>query len=138
MQTRKQKVIPRGLRNNNPLNIRIGNTWLGEREHPTDGEFEEFASLAYGLRAAFIILRRYIRRYNLNTVRLIVERWAPRNENETEKYIQFVCKDTCLMPDAAIQYEDKETMCKIVGAMAFVECGQRIEENEIIKGYSLA
>lgn len=138
MQTRKQKVIPRGLRNNNPLNIRIGNTWLGEREHPTDGEFEEFVSLACGLRAAFIILRRYIRRYNLNTVRLIVERWAPRNENETEKYIQFVCKDTGLMPDATIQYANEKTMCKLVGAMAFVECGQRIEEDEIIKGYSLA
>lgn len=138
MQTRKQKVIPRGLRNNNPLNIRIGNTWLGEREHPTDGEFEEFVSLACGLRAAFIILRRYIRRYHLNTVRLIVERWAPRNENETEKYIQFVCKDTGLMPNTTIQYEDEKTMYKLVGAMAFVECGQRIEKDEIIKGYSLA
>lgn len=138
MQTRKQKMLPRGLRNNNPLNIRIGNTWLGERVHPTDDEFEEFVSLAYGIRAAFIILRRYIRRYHLNTVRLIVERWAPRTENETEKYIQFVCKDTALMPDTAIQYNDKNTMCKLVGAMAFVECGQRIEVSEIVKGYSLA
>lgn len=138
MQTRKQKMLPRGLRNNNPLNIRIGNTWLGEREHPTDSEFEEFVTLAYGIRAAFIILRRYIRRYHLNTIRLIVERWAPRNENETEKYIQFVCKDTELLQNTAIQYEDKNTMCKLVGAMAFVECGQRIEISEIVKGYSLA
>lgn len=138
MQTRKQRMLPRGLRNNNPLNIRIGNTWLGEKVHPTDDEFEEFVSLAYGIRAAFIILRRYIRRYHLNTIRLIVERWAPRTENETEKYIQFVCKDTGLMPDTKIQYNDKNTMCKLVGAMAFIECGQRIEVSEIIKGYSLA
>lgn len=138
MQTRKQKMLPRGLRNNNPLNIRIGNTWLGEKVNPTDNEFEEFVSLAYGVRAAFVILRRYIRRYKLNTVRLIVERWAPRAENETEKYIQFVCKDTGLMPDTAIQYSDKNTMCKLVGAMAFIECGQRIELSEIVKGYSLA
>lgn len=131
-------MLPRGLRNNNPLNIRIGNTWLGEKVHPTDDEFEEFVSLAYGVRAAFVILRRYIRRYHLNTVRLIVERWAPRTENETEKYIQFVCKDTGLMPDTTIQYNDKNTMCKLVGAMAFIECGQRIEVSEIIKGYSLA
>lgn len=138
MQTKKQKMLPKGLRNNNPLNIRIGNTWLGEREHPTDSEFEEFVTLAYGLRAAFIILRRYIRRYHLNTIQLIVARWAPRNENETEKYIQFVCKDTRMMPNTTIQYEDKNTMCKLVGAMAFVECGQRIEVSEIEKGYSLA
>lgn len=138
MQTREQKMLPRGLRNNNPLNIRIGNTWLGEREHPSDNEFEEFVTLAYGVRAAFIILRRYIRRYKLNTVRLIVERWAPRAENDTEKYIQFVCEDTGIMPNTAIQYEDEETMCKLVDAMAFIECGQRIGMSEIIKGYSLA
>jgi hypothetical protein len=44
------RIIPRGIRNNNPLNIRIGNTWLGERPEPTDHDFEEFVSMEYGLR----------------------------------------------------------------------------------------
>lgn len=138
MQLKKQKIIPRGIRNNNPLNIRIGNTWLGERPGPTDREFEEFVSMTYGVRASFVILRRYIKRYNLNTVRLIVERWAPRNENATEKYIQYVCKEMNVAPDKTFGYEDKDTMCKLVAAMAFVECGQHIDEREIEKGYCLA
>ena len=67
----------RGVRNNNPLNIRIGNAWLGEVKNPTDKEFEQFESLLYGLRAAFVLIRRYIRRYGLCTIRQIVTRWAP-------------------------------------------------------------
>lgn len=138
MLPNRQKIIPRGIRNNNPLNIRIGNTWLGERPNPSDREFEEFVSMTYGIRASFIILRRYINRYNLNTVQLIVERWAPRSENTTDKYINFVCKEMDINPETTISYEDKDTMCKLVSAMAFVECGQRIDEREIEKGYCLA
>lgn len=138
MQLTKRKIVPRGIRNNNPLNIRIGNTWLGEKPSPTDREFEEFVSMSYGIRASFVILRRYINRYKLNTVRLIVERWAPRTENATDKYIQFVCKEINLLPDQTLSYEDKNTMCKLVAAMAFAECGQHIDEREIEKGYCLA
>lgn len=138
MQLKKQKIVPRGIRNNNPLNIRIGNTWLGEKPHPTDKEFEEFVSMPYGIRASFVILRRYLNRYKLNTIRLIVERWAPRSENDTEEYVKFVCKEMGLTPETSISYKDKDTMCKLVAAMAFMECGQRIDEKEIEKGYCLA
>ena len=72
-----KKPIPRGIRNNNPLNIRIGNVWLGEVPNPTDHEFEQLVSMFYGLRAGFILLRRYIRRYHLTTVPDIISRWAP-------------------------------------------------------------
>lgn len=63
MTIKKNVIIPRGIRNNNPLNIKIGNNWLGEVTDPTDPIFEQFVSMKYGLRAAFIILRRYIRVY---------------------------------------------------------------------------
>lgn len=129
--------IPRGIRNNNPLNIRIGNTWLGERANPTDQEFEEFVTMEYGLRAAFLILRRYIRRYGKNTVTSIVSTWAPSSENNTLKYIDTVCHRTGLTPTQMISYEDKTTMCKLVGAMAFVECGQTIDEKKIEKAFDM-
>lgn len=134
----KPKVIPRGIRNNNPLNIIIGNTWLGERENPTDPRFEEFVSMRYGLRAAFIILRRYIRRYGKNTINSIVRTWAPETENQVQAYIDNVCKFTQMHPDTRIDYSDKKTMCRLVAAMAKVECGQSISEDEISKGYDLA
>ena len=93
-----KKVQPRGIRNNNPLNIRIGNTWLGERPNPTDPAFEEFVTMEYGLRAAFIILRRYIRRYKKNTITSIVSTWAPASENDTLKYIDRVAALTKIDP----------------------------------------
>lgn len=132
------KIIPRGIRNNNPLNIRIGNTWLGERVNPTDQEFEEFVSMEYGLRAAFLILRRYIRRYKKNTVTSIVSTWAPSSENNTLRYIDIVCARTGLKPTQEIKYEDHDTMIKLVAAMAFVECGQPILVKYIEKAYRMA
>lgn len=131
------KVTPRGIRNNNPLNIRIGNTWLGESANPVDQEFEEFVSMEYGLRAAFLILRRYIRRYKKNTVTSIVSTWAPHNENNTLRYIDTVCHKTGLEPTQPIDYEDGVTMCKLVAAMAFVECGQPINIKTIEKAYQM-
>lgn len=133
-----KKILPRGIRNNNPLNIRIGNTWLGERSNPTDTAFEEFVSMAYGLRAGFIILRRYIRRYHRDTIQQIIETWAPVTENATQKYVDCVCQRTGLRPDVAIAYEDRDTMAKLVQAMAFVECGQVIDMKDILNGYEMA
>lgn len=133
-----KRILPRGVRNNNPLNIRIGNTWLGERSNPTDPSFEEFVSMAYGIRAAFIILRRYIRRYHRNTIQQIIETWAPCTENATRKYIDCVCQRTGLRPDVAIAYEDRETMFALVKAMAFVECGVELKDKDIRTAYDMA
>ena len=136
----KKITPPRGIRNNNPLNIRIGNTWLGERrpEDCTDPEFEEFVALPYGLRAAFCILRRYIRHYHRNTIAKIVHSWAPPKENQTDKYTEFVAKKVGCAADAPILFEDQATMCSLVQAMAQYECGQVIPLADIEHGYKLA
>ena len=130
-----KKPIPRGIRNNNPLNIRIGNVWLGEVPNPTDNEFEQFVSMFYGLRAGFILLRRYIRRYHLTTVPDIISRWAPGSENNTVKYIDTVCQLSGIAPDTQIKYEDEETLVNLVDAMILVECGQHVDRATIIKAY---
>ena len=130
-----KKPIPRGIRNNNPLNIRIGNVWLGEVPNPTDNEFEQFVSMFYGLRAGFILLRRYIRRYHLTTVPDIISRWAPGSENNTVKYIDTVCQLSSIAPDAQLDYGDEETLVNLVDAMILVECGQHVDRSTIIKAY---
>ena len=131
-------ATPRGIRNNNPLNIRIGNTWLGEVPNPTDSEFEQFVSVRYGLRAAFYILRRYIRRYGRNTPAKIIRAWAPANENNTQRYIEVVCKRSLIAPDEVIDYADKNTMVRLVKAMAFVECGVQLDDDVIGSSYDIA
>lgn len=130
-----KKPIPRGIRNCNPLNIRIGNVWLGEVPQPTDNEFEQFVSMFYGLRAGFILLRRYIRRYHLTTVPDIISRWAPGSENNTVKYIDTVCQLSGIAPDAQLDYGDEETLVNLVDAMILVECGQHVDRSTIIKAY---
>lgn len=138
INTSNHTIIPRGIRNNNPLNIRIGNTWLGEVSNPTDSEFEQFVSPKYGIRAAFCILRRYIRRYGRNTVEKICSAWAPSSENNTSAYISFVASRANLLPDAPLLYEDRVTMCKLVQAMAFQECGREIPIEFIQSAYDIA
>lgn len=132
-----KKVIPRGIRNNNPLNIRIGNTWLGERKEPTDHDFEEFISIEYGYRAAFCILRRYIRRYKKNTITAIVSTWAPANENNTQRYIDFVADKMKMAPDETIDYQDAEKMTQLVAAMQLMECGVPADIAKVRKGYNM-
>ena len=129
--------IPRGIRNNNPLNIRIGNTWLGEVTNPTDNEFEQFVHVSFGLRAGFILLKRYINRYKLNTIEKIISRWAPGNENNTLSYIGNVAKKMNIDPDTPLLYEDRDTMCALVYAMIYVENGQHIQMAEIVRAYQI-
>lgn len=132
------KVIPRGIRNNNPLNIRIGNTWLGEVKEPTDPAFEQFVSMEYGIRAAFILIRRYINHYRRTTVPAVISAWAPTSENNTARYIDTVCALSGLKPDTQLDFFDKKQMVALVMAMARVECGQEIPEAKVRVAYEMA
>lgn len=131
-------MIPRGIRNNNPLNIRVGNVWLGEVKNPTDPHFEQFKSMEYGLRAGFVLLRRYIRHYKRQTIEDIISSWAPSNENNTKTYIDTVVKVSGIPSNRILHYSDKESMCKLVDAMCFVENGKHVSMEKITKGYDLA
>ena len=131
-------MLPRGIRNNNPLNIRIGNSWLGEVDKPTDKEFEQFKDMVYGVRAGFILIRRYIERYHLDTIADIVCRWAPPTENNTPGYFKTVCQRTGLGASDKLFFKDSETMVKLMDAMIWVECGCTIKRNIILTAYDLA
>lgn len=130
--------IPRGIRNNNPLNIRIGNKWHGEVPCPTDNQFEQFTRMEYGVRAGFLLIKRYIERYHLNTITLIVSRWAPPSENKTSTYIASVEKLSGIPSYKELRYCDYDEMISLVDAMIVVECGQHIDIDTIRRGYELA
>lgn len=134
----KTKAETRGARNHNPLNIRIGNSWLGEATRPNESEFEVFVADKYGLRAGFIILRRYIRRYHKNTIRKIISTWAPTCENPTEMYINYVSHSSGIDPDVELQYEDEVKMVAIVKAMAYYESHVMYNDAEVLAAYQIA
>lgn len=123
------KLLPRGIRNNNPLNIRKSpEHWIGKL-HGADPDFELFSSMLYGIRAAFVCVRTYIKRFRslciTPTVSQIIARWAPSSENNTRAYITAVCRhsDGILTPNSEIRFEDKETVVLLLWSMSFVENG---------------
>lgn len=122
---RENTQLPRGYRNNNPLNIRYNeaNNWQGKVLPNTDGSFEQFKSIEYGYRAALYLLRRYITKYGLNTVSALISRWAPNTENNTDGYISRVCSTTGYLPSTIISANNGAQLRNLVYAMALVENG---------------
>ncbi len=84
--------LPRGIRNNNPGNIRLSKIkWQGQKHTKlSDKSFVEFISPAYGLRALMKILLTYYSKYGLDTVESILNRYAPPCENATDSYAYHV------------------------------------------------
>ncbi|WP_103035313.1 hypothetical protein [Castellaniella caeni] len=85
---------PRGVRSNNPGNIRHGDPWQGLADKQPDPDFCTFASAAYGIRALARTLITYQDKYKLRTTRQIISRWAPPKENDTNAYVRAVATQT--------------------------------------------
>lgn len=134
--------LTRGQRNCNPLNIRrSGSTrWLGQATEQQDREFVQFRAMLFGLRAAFRILRTYIRLHQLDTVRLIIYRWAPPEDgNNTEAYIRTVCERSGLQAGERLSFADETRMRALVRAMAWVESREDSLDDELLhQAYLLA
>ena len=118
----------RGIRNNNPMNIRKGCNWKGERPVQTDKAFEEFTSMEYGIRAGFKLMCNHIngfggKRPKANTIAKLIRVWAPPVENKTDKYIDFVAEHAGIQASDIININDVELMVRIARAMSFFECG---------------
>ncbi len=131
--------LPRGIRNNNPLNIRENETsndqWEGERVLDTDPDFEEFISPVYGIRAAVRVLKSY-RRRGVVTLGDIITTWAPMTENDTASYIESVAQQTGLKPWATVTDIHYPALLK---AMIKHENGIQPYSDELIKtGVSMA
>lgn len=134
----KKMITPRGLRNNNPGNIRInGDLFRGEIRPSTDKFFKQFETPAYGYRAIFKILRNYHTKYALGTIRKMITRWAPEKENNTAAYIDAVSGYAGIKPDDPININDREQMIRIVAGMSKVENGVEAVMTDVIKGWNL-
>lgn len=130
--------ISRGLRNNNPGNIRLGKFhYLGEKEQSSDPAFRQFKSIEWGYRAMFVLLRTYVVKHKCSTLRQIINRYAPPVENHTDRYLQYVVRATRLSPDEEISITDKAMMTSIVAAMSEVENGIKADMDDVYRGWKL-
>lgn len=134
--------LPRGIRNNNPLNIRRSkDKWKGMRAVQSDAQFCQFESLEWGWRAAFWLLTRtYYHKYRLFTIRAIVTKWAPAIENNTKAYIANVSRLTGIDPDEPIGIpSDQPARWIALGtAMAIQENGiESLDYFAMLRGWTL-
>ncbi|AYM04236.1 virion protein (plasmid) [Levilactobacillus brevis] len=93
---------PRGIRNNNPLNIESGAPWQGLAPDQTDPRFAVFIDPRYGYRAAARILQSYAKR-GITTLTGILGTWAPAGENDLQAYIGHIAKRTGIAPMQHVQ-----------------------------------
>ena len=131
--------MSRGLRNNNPGNIRQNSdNFLGEIKPSADPEFKQFESIEYGYRAIFVTLNTYQKKYGLSTIRTMISRWAPsKDNNDTEAYIRAVSSESGVPENSHITSTNKDVMIPIVAAMSRVENGVTANITEVQRGWDL-
>lgn len=135
----KQK-LPRGIRNNNPGNIRRGENWLGLKQDgkEQDPSFCVFTSAIYGIRALARLLLNYQKLYGLDTPRKIISRYTPPSENQTQAYIQSVATQLGITPDGKVDLTEIGTLTVFIKAIIRHENGMQPYSNETIqKGIAL-
>ena len=130
---------PRGIRNNNPLNMRdYGINWRGNIGRDAQG-FEVFDTPQNGIRAAGNDLKnKWIN--GTRTIKEIISIWAPASGqaqsgavymNPTEAYIDFVSKKSGIPAEKTLI--DFEDYVKVVTAMIQKENGQQPYSNALIR-----
>ena len=126
-------VLSRGLRNNNPGNIRLSaDQWRGLSGNQTDSSFFQFVAPLWGIRAIAVILRNYQDKYNLRTVAEMIERWAPPTENDTGNYANHVAALLGVDKNATIDVHIPATMTTMTKAIIRHENGVNPYDDALI------
>lgn len=129
----------RGIRNNNPGNIKSGIAWQGAVGD--DGTFVIFDDDTWGLRAMAKDLTTKINSDGLTTIQDIISAYAPPSENDTATYIAAVASDTGFAPTDVLT-ADPQTLHALIRAIANHENGDQgsalIADADIDQGIQMA
>lgn len=130
--------LPRGLRNNNPGNIKTSSkSWEGQSGD--DGTFVKFSSPEAGIAAMVNNLRSYQSNHGLTTVADMIGRWAPPSENNTSAYAETVAKAMGIKATDSVNLNDPAQAKAMVSAMIRVENGrQPYSDAQITNGLAKA
>ena len=136
----KQVILPRGIRNKNPGNLRRSkDPWQGLAERQGDIEFFTFKTPIYGIRALARTLISYQDKHNLRTITQILNRWAPTSENNTPAYVRAVADRTGFDSDQQLDVHSFDDLKPLVEAIIHHENGQQpYTDAEITKALVLA
>lgn len=119
-----QSGLSRGLRNNNPGNLRRTSiTWQGKIPfaQSKDSSFEQFYELRWGIRAMMRDLINDIGKGS-KTITQLINQYAPPHENNTAAYINSLVKSVGISADAVFELTE-ETLVLLCKAIVYVENG---------------
>lgn len=120
--------LPRGIRNNNPGNlVKTAIAWQGKVPHDknTDSRFEQFINVEWGIRAMLKDIKNDMVKDGKNTIRKLINEYAPPHENNTVAYINGVATKLFISPDTIISPTDK--ILKELGmSIAEIENGKTV------------
>ncbi|WP_447651546.1 structural protein P5 [Pseudomonas abietaniphila] len=117
--------VTRGVRNNNPGNIDYNprNQWQGQLppDPAIEKRFARFDTAENGIRALAKLVLAYrgkdgmpgIGGQGIDTVREVINRWAPGVENDTEAYIKAVAAGVGVAPNQPIDLRNYRTLIAI-------------------------
>ena len=129
-------MATRGIRNNNPGNIRVSkDQWEGMTGD--DGAFVTFDSPESGVRALGKNLLSYGRQ-GYDSIERIINRWAPPNENDTKAYIDSVVAATGIPATQSLDLLDPDTLSSLAQAISFHETGSRYDPEVYQQGVARA
>lgn len=129
-------MATRGIRNNNPGNIRVSkDQWEGMTGD--DGAFVIFDSPESGVRALAKNLQSYGRQ-GYDSIEKIINRWAPPNENDTQSYIDSVVSATGIPATQSLDLSNPDTLSSLAQAISFHETGSRYDPEVYNQGVARA
>lgn len=139
------RIGVRGVRNNNPGNLRLtGIAWKGKvpNAENTDREFEQFRDgggypgHVWGLRALYMDVRGDVLRDGLNTVTKLIHSYAPPSENNTRAYIDAVARAIDKGATDALVLADLPGVIKAI--VAHENRGHRYPDEDVAQAIRLA
>lgn len=113
---------PRGVRNNNPGNLRKTEIQWQGKAAGTDPAYETFVSPEAGIRA-LALNAKHLQANGAQSVSDLVSQWAPRSENDTAAYIADVAKSMGVSPDAPVDLNNPATLTSFTNAIISHENG---------------
>jgi len=128
---------PRGIRNNNPLNIEQGdNAWDGlSDDQSADVRFAVFDTAEEGIRAAARTLSTYQNKHGLKTVHDMISRWSPikdkgnvdaSGKENTTSYINNVSKAVGVSKNSMVKIGNNTKTKAMLKAMIKQENGSKV------------